>query len=165
MCSIVQKRFQRLEALCRVVVVAVTGEAEVDQFTELLALTVGQEPGTRAGKAVQPLRPQVEEIISVSYCLRTNFIVSTEFLPVRASSPKGNTTQKTTIIYCSKRKNSIQKPGTFQQCRLPINEIRYNSHPRHYPDVLDRDGNGSPISGKPQRSVLIHVFQSANFAL
>ena len=55
-----QKRFQRLEALCREAVVAVTGEAEVDQFTEPLALMVGQEPGTRADKAVQPLRPQVE---------------------------------------------------------------------------------------------------------
>ena len=52
-----QKRFQRLEALCREVVVAVTGEAEVDQFTELLALTVGQEPGTRAGKASRPAPP------------------------------------------------------------------------------------------------------------
>ena len=52
-----QKRFQSFEALCREVVVAVTGEAEVDQFPELLALTVGQEPGTRADKAVQPLRP------------------------------------------------------------------------------------------------------------
>ena len=55
-----QKRFPRFEALCREVVVAVTGEAEVDQFPELLALTIGHEPGTRADKAVQPLRPQVE---------------------------------------------------------------------------------------------------------
>lgn len=55
-----QKRFQSFEALCREVVVAVTGEAEVDQFPELFALTVGQETGTRADKTVQPLRPQVE---------------------------------------------------------------------------------------------------------
>lgn len=116
-------------------------------------------------KPSSPSDRRSKEIISVSYCLRTNFIVSTEFLPVRASSQKGNTTHKTVIIYCSKRKNSIQKPGIFQQCRLPINEIRYNSHPRHYPDVADRDGNGCQISGKLQRSVLIHVFQSANLAL
>ena len=54
-----EKVFQRLEALCREVVVAVTGEAEVDQFLELLTL-IGHEPGTRADTTVQPLRPQVE---------------------------------------------------------------------------------------------------------
>ena len=37
------KRFQRFETLCREVVVAVTGEAEADQFPELFALAVGHE--------------------------------------------------------------------------------------------------------------------------
>ena len=32
-------------------------------------------------------------------------------------------------------------------------------------NVADRDGNGIPISGELQRSVPIHVFQSANLAL
>lgn len=38
-----QKRLQHLETLCREVVVAVAGEAEVDQFPELFALAVGHE--------------------------------------------------------------------------------------------------------------------------
>ena len=41
--AMLQKCFQRLEALCWEVVVAVAGEAEVDQFPELLALAGGHE--------------------------------------------------------------------------------------------------------------------------
>ena len=55
-----QKCFQRFEALGREVIVAVAGEAKVDQFPELFALAVGPTPGTRTDKTVHPLRPQVE---------------------------------------------------------------------------------------------------------
>ena len=40
-----QKRFQCLNTLCREVVVTITGEAEVDQFSEMFALAVGHEGG------------------------------------------------------------------------------------------------------------------------
>ena len=51
-----QKRFPRLEALRREVVVAVAGEAEVDQFSELFALTLGHERGGKLSEGRSEIR-------------------------------------------------------------------------------------------------------------
>ena len=51
-----QKRFQRFEALSREIVVAVAGETEVDQFTELFALTVGHEGCGKLSKGRTEIR-------------------------------------------------------------------------------------------------------------
>lgn len=55
------------------------------------------------GKAVQPLRPQVEGEQSCIILFQDEFHCLLRFFPICASSPKGNTTHKLTIIYCSKR--------------------------------------------------------------
>lgn len=55
-----------------------------------------------AGKTVQPLRPQVEGEQSCIILFQDEFHCLHQIFPVRASSPKGNSTHKTIIIYCTK---------------------------------------------------------------
>ena len=100
-----------------------------------------------AGKTVQPLRPQVEGEQSRIILFQDEFHCLHRIFSDPRIFPKGEHDTQTHNNILLQTVKFNRKYGDFQQCHLQINEIRHNSHPRHYPDTADRDGNGLPISG------------------